>query len=454
MPPQGMPHPDGSRVRRRSRPGSSGSLDRAWQGKSTPGPLRRAPAEPHRVRQRDSRSAGARRRRHRAAAERRRRLRLRQHRRVAADVAAAARAVSHGRAAHQHAGRRRPERARRARPSIRSAASSARARTSTACRSARAAARVVRHVFPADGEYKLFGRLVRGVEEGYAGVEGNETPHTFVITIDGEEVYSARDRRPEGSRGAGQGHERGAGAHRRAHDRHGHRDRRPARRRLHVARAAGAAAGRVAARAARQPGSPHDRRPAAAARPSASKGPYNVKGVSAIAEPRARVRVPPGVGGRRTGVRRADLHEPGAARLPASGDGGRRRGADGVLQAGARRAAATSTPASAPASRASWPARRSSTASSATRPACAPAPRTRSATSSWRRGCRSSCGAASRTSTLLNLAVAGRLRAARRARGAGAADDRRRARRRAGQQLHRPVAAAAQPRSRRSRPTC
>jgi mono/diheme cytochrome c family protein len=50
---------------------------------------------------------------------------------------------------------------------------------------------VVRHVFPADGEYKLLGRLVRGVEEGYAGVEGNDQPHTFVITLDGAEVYSA-----------------------------------------------------------------------------------------------------------------------------------------------------------------------------------------------------------------------------------------------------------------------
>jgi mono/diheme cytochrome c family protein len=50
---------------------------------------------------------------------------------------------------------------------------------------------VVTHVFPADAEYKLFGRLVRGVEEGYAGVEGNETPDTFVITIDGEQVYTA-----------------------------------------------------------------------------------------------------------------------------------------------------------------------------------------------------------------------------------------------------------------------
>jgi mono/diheme cytochrome c family protein len=51
---------------------------------------------------------------------------------------------------------------------------------------------VIRHVFPADGEYKLSGRLVRGVEEGYAGVEGNDQPNTFVITVDGAEVYSAQ----------------------------------------------------------------------------------------------------------------------------------------------------------------------------------------------------------------------------------------------------------------------
>ncbi len=50
---------------------------------------------------------------------------------------------------------------------------------------------VVRHVFPADAEYKLSGRLVRGVQEGYAGVEGNDMPYTFVITVDGNEVYSA-----------------------------------------------------------------------------------------------------------------------------------------------------------------------------------------------------------------------------------------------------------------------
>jgi hypothetical protein len=50
---------------------------------------------------------------------------------------------------------------------------------------------VVRHIFPADGEYKLAARLFRGVEEGYVGVEGNDTPHTFLITIDGDEVFSS-----------------------------------------------------------------------------------------------------------------------------------------------------------------------------------------------------------------------------------------------------------------------
>lgn len=50
---------------------------------------------------------------------------------------------------------------------------------------------VVHYVFPADAEYKLSGRLVRGIQEGYAGVEGNDTPYTFVITVDGAEVYTA-----------------------------------------------------------------------------------------------------------------------------------------------------------------------------------------------------------------------------------------------------------------------
>jgi hypothetical protein len=45
--------------------------------------------------------------------------------------------------------------------------------------------------FPADGEYVFYGRLLRTVAEGYVGVEGHETPHQFIVTIDGEEVFSA-----------------------------------------------------------------------------------------------------------------------------------------------------------------------------------------------------------------------------------------------------------------------
>jgi mono/diheme cytochrome c family protein len=50
---------------------------------------------------------------------------------------------------------------------------------------------VIHYVFPADAEYNLAGRLFRGIIEGYSGVEGNDVPNTFIITIDGKEVYSA-----------------------------------------------------------------------------------------------------------------------------------------------------------------------------------------------------------------------------------------------------------------------
>jgi mono/diheme cytochrome c family protein len=49
----------------------------------------------------------------------------------------------------------------------------------------------VTHNFPADGEYVFYGRLLRTVAEGYVGVEGHETPHQFVILIDGKEVHTA-----------------------------------------------------------------------------------------------------------------------------------------------------------------------------------------------------------------------------------------------------------------------
>ena len=56
---------------------------------------------------------------------------------------------------------------------------------------------LVRHNFPADGDYVLSGRLIRGLIEGYFGVEGHDTPHEFVIMIDGEQVFSALIGGPE-----------------------------------------------------------------------------------------------------------------------------------------------------------------------------------------------------------------------------------------------------------------
>jgi len=50
---------------------------------------------------------------------------------------------------------------------------------------------ILHHVFPADAEYVLSGRLIRGVAEGYSGLEGNDIPYTFVVTVDGTEVFSA-----------------------------------------------------------------------------------------------------------------------------------------------------------------------------------------------------------------------------------------------------------------------
>ncbi|HMB74451.1 MAG TPA: DUF1587 domain-containing protein, partial [Gammaproteobacteria bacterium] len=47
----------------------------------------------------------------------------------------------------------------------------------------------VTHYFPADGEYVLAGRLLRGVEEGLFGVEGHDIPHDFLVLVDGEVVY-------------------------------------------------------------------------------------------------------------------------------------------------------------------------------------------------------------------------------------------------------------------------
>ena len=50
---------------------------------------------------------------------------------------------------------------------------------------------LVEHTFPADGEYVFSGRLLKTVAEGLSGVEGHETPHNFVVTIDGKPVFTA-----------------------------------------------------------------------------------------------------------------------------------------------------------------------------------------------------------------------------------------------------------------------
>jgi mono/diheme cytochrome c family protein len=48
----------------------------------------------------------------------------------------------------------------------------------------------VRHIFPADGEYELSAHLYRTVLNGYAGVEGWDTPNQLIFLVDGEQVFS------------------------------------------------------------------------------------------------------------------------------------------------------------------------------------------------------------------------------------------------------------------------
>ena len=49
---------------------------------------------------------------------------------------------------------------------------------------------VIRHIFPADGEYVFSGRLNKTILNGYAGVEGWEKPNEFQVLIDNELVFS------------------------------------------------------------------------------------------------------------------------------------------------------------------------------------------------------------------------------------------------------------------------
>jgi hypothetical protein len=57
--------------------------------------------------------------------------------------------------------------------------------------------RMVRHIFPADGEYELSARLNRTVLNGYAGVEGWDHPNELVFMVDDDIVHTVKVGGPE-----------------------------------------------------------------------------------------------------------------------------------------------------------------------------------------------------------------------------------------------------------------
>jgi hypothetical protein len=57
--------------------------------------------------------------------------------------------------------------------------------------------RMVRHIFPADGEYELSARLNRTVLNGYAGVEGWDQPNELVFMVDDDIVRTVKIGGPE-----------------------------------------------------------------------------------------------------------------------------------------------------------------------------------------------------------------------------------------------------------------
>ena len=191
MPPQGVPHPtEAEYVGFTS--WLSGSLDRAWEGRNTPGRY---------VVHRLNRSEYANVIRDLLAldidfsellpsdganygfdniAD------------LAEDVAAPARAVCRRRPAHQRDGRRRSRTCGRGRPSIRSAVNSRRAATSTACRSARAAARWSATCFRPTASTSCRGVWSGEWKKATPASRGTISRNTFIITVDGAEVYSAQ----------------------------------------------------------------------------------------------------------------------------------------------------------------------------------------------------------------------------------------------------------------------
>lgn len=51
---------------------------------------------------------------------------------------------------------------------------------------------VIRHIFPADGDYLFSVRLNRTILNGYSGLQGNEKPQDFLVLIDGKQVFAEK----------------------------------------------------------------------------------------------------------------------------------------------------------------------------------------------------------------------------------------------------------------------
>ena len=260
---------------------------------------------------------------------------------------------------------------------------------------------VVPHTFPADGEYVFSGRLLKTVAEGLVGVEGHETPHNFIVTIDGKQVFSA----PIGGKADHEAAKENTPVPREEFDKRMTSPRikvdgGAARGGIHLRRAAAAGTERVAAgrcaparRRTTPPGMPRLRN-------AIIEGPYNADrrrrvGVAAEAvrlhaakrraqEAPCAERILSTVARRafRRPVAKADIDAPLGA-LPRGAGGGRR-----LRRRHSRRPRADSDQPVVPVPLGARPGG-----------ACPTARRIGSPNSSWRAGCRSSSGAASRTTS-------------------------------------------------------
>ena len=196
---------------------------------------------------------------------------------------------------------------------------------------------LVRHHFAADGEYVFSGRLLKTVAEGLVGVEGHETPHLFIVTIDGKQVFSA----PIGGKADHEGATENKPVAREEFDR------RMMSPRIKVTAGLHEVGFTFVERPTQEQNmwQPSLRSSQEAHNPSGLprlrngiiEGPYGANGVSEATSRKRLFVCTPTIGGAGSAVRGADPVHGGAPRVPASGDEGRHRGAAGALSRGADR---------------------------------------------------------------------------------------------------------------------